>query len=414
MKCLLMGVFWPCWVWTQSPEARWLFASYSQALSTRDSVKCRALISSAWYQQRWGRSVQLGVDQNQKTYFETTAGGWRLATSVGGRGTGEHPDFIVVDDPHNVVQSESDIQREAVLDWWDGTISTRGRSRGVRQIVIMQRLHERDLSGHILAKGAGWDHLCFPMRYEGPDRMLPTSLGASDPRRRDGELLWPALFPEASVVELERDLGSRRTAGQLQQRPAPVDGELFRRHWFNIISQVPLGCQAIRYWDLAGSEGQGDYTVGVLIARDQQAFYVLDVVRGRWSIHSRNERIRETARQDSTRGLKQLQVWIEQEPGASGMAAAQYLIRFLAGFSVRADKVDKAKELRWEPWAAQLEAGNVFLVQGDWNDAFIQEHLIAPNGRHDDQLDAASGAFNTLATRRRRDLKAWLDAGALQ
>lgn len=414
MKSLLMGVFWPCWVWTQSPEMRWLFASYSQALSTRDSVKCRALISSPWYRQRWFRAVQLGSDQNQKTYFETTAGGWRLATSVGGRGTGEHPDFIVVDDPHNVVQAESDVQRDGVLDWWDGTMSTRGRGRGVRQIVVMQRLHERDLSGHILAKGTGWNHLCFPMRYEGPERMPVTSLSARDERTRDGELLWPELFPEPSVAELERDLGSRRAAGQLQQRPAPADGELFRRGWFQIIPSAPSGGSAVRYWDLAGSEGQGDYTVGVLIARGKQAFYVLDVVRGRWSIHARNERIRATAQQDAARGLKQMRIWIEQEPGASGMAAAQYLIRFLAGFSVRADKVDKAKELRWEPWAAQLEAGNVFLVHSDWNDAFIQEHLIAPNGRNDDQLDAASGAINTLSARRCRDLAAWLDAGALQ
>jgi len=407
MKSLLTGVFWPCWVWTHSPETRWLFASYSQQLSTRDSVRCRNLIGSPWYQRHWGRYVCLTGDQNQKTYFETTQGGWRMATSVGGRGTGEHPDYIVVDDPHNVVQSESDVQREAALEWWDGTISTRGRSRGVRQVVVMQRLHENDLSGHILSKGGDWNHLCLPMRYEGRDRMRPTLLGSRDERRRTDELLWPELFPERVVEEMERDLGSRRAAGQLQQRPAPADGEMFRRPWFQIATSVPKHRRVVRYWDLAASDGHGDYTVGVLLIddKDADAFYVVDVVRGRWSIHQRNLRIRETAERDRDRYGRGLIIWIEQEPGASGVAASQYLIGQLRGHNVRTDRVDKAKEVRWEPWAAQLEAGNVFLVKGAWNDAFIQEHLIAPSGSHDDQLDAAAGAFNNLSMHRVLDLR---------
>lgn len=410
MKSLLICVFWPCWVWINHPAARWLFASYSQQLSTRDSLKCRTLIGSEWYQENWGHKVQLTNDQNQKTYFENTARGWRLATSVGGRGTGEHPDYIVVDDPHNVMQSESDVQRDAVLDWWEGTISTRGRVRGVRQVIVMQRLHERDLSGHILAKGGDWDHLCLPMRYEGPDRMPVTTLGERDERSRIGELLWPAMYTEAIVNDLERDLGSLRSAGQLQQRPTAADGELFRREWFHVVPGVPEGTwRGVRYWDFAASEGGGDYTVGVLVAKHRDgSFYIIDVVRGQWSVHKRNQKVIATAERDAQRGAHNLHICIEQEPGASGIAAAQYMIQQLAGYSVSADRVDKGKHVRWEPLAAQFEAGNVFLVEGPWNDQFIQEHLIAPNGLHDDQVDAASGAFNKLCTRRVIDLESWL------
>ncbi|NOX56205.1 MAG: terminase, partial [Planctomycetes bacterium] len=125
MKSLLVAVFWPCWVWGPAgwPESRWLFASYSADLSTRDSLRCREILESDWYRRNWGHRVRLAGDANLKTYFANTAGGWRMATSVGGRGTGEHPDFRVWDDPHKVTEAESDVERENVLRWRDGTLA---------------------------------------------------------------------------------------------------------------------------------------------------------------------------------------------------------------------------------------------------------------------------------------------------
>ena len=163
MKSMLVSVLWPAWEWATHPELRYLCASYDQALSVRDNRRVRDLVLSPWYQARWPH-VQLREDQNQKTRFDTTAGGWRIGTSVGGRATGEHPHRKIVDDPHTPSQSLSELERAEVRHWFDNTLSTRGVALGAATVVIMQRLHEQDLSGHIL-DGGGFVHLCLPMRW---------------------------------------------------------------------------------------------------------------------------------------------------------------------------------------------------------------------------------------------------------
>lgn len=225
-KSLLTCVFWPMWEWAINPSIRWFFASYDQRLSTRDSVRCRALIDSPWYQGLWGGKYMLILDQNQKTYYETDKKGYRMATSVGGHGTGEHMDRIVFDDPHNVQQAESELERQSVLDWWDFTMSSRGVSRNVRRVGIMQRLHHKDLSAHVLEQGE-WTHICLPMRYE-LDRMPDTPLGWNDPRAEEGELLTPQQFTENMTSRMEKVMGIYTAAGQLQQRPAPRGGGMFK------------------------------------------------------------------------------------------------------------------------------------------------------------------------------------------
>ena len=240
MKSLLCAVFWPAWVWgpCRQPDMRWLFISYAQPLSTRDAVRARRLIESTWYQERWGHVFTFVDDQNQKVRYETNRGGWRVSTSNGGIGTGEHPDLLVADDFFNAEQCDSDIARQNGLDWWDGTTTTRGISRNVRRVAIGQRFHEEDLSGHLLAEG-GWDHICLPMEFE-PGRMPPTSIGWTDPRTEPGELLWPAIFSEDRVRDLTRKLRPHRAAGQLQQNPTAREGELFKRSWFQTIDLYEL------------------------------------------------------------------------------------------------------------------------------------------------------------------------------
>jgi hypothetical protein len=235
-KSLLVCVFWACWVWgpQNRPHTRWLFASYGQELSTRDSLKCRQILESDWYQEHWGDRVQLLADQNQKTKFQNSAGGWRLATSTGGRGTGEHPDFVVWDDPHNVNDVESQVERERVLTWRAATITLRGMARDVREVGIMQRLHRDDLSGWMLnTHKEGLDHLCLPMRFETSAMTKPTSLGWTDPRVTDGELLWPNGIDGRNVADKERQLG-HYAEGQLQQRPpARSHAAMFHAAYFD-------------------------------------------------------------------------------------------------------------------------------------------------------------------------------------
>src|SRR5215475_1548804 len=226
MKSLLVAVFWPGWEWTRWPERRWLYSSYSAQLSIRDSVKCRRLIESPWYQARWADRFALTSDQNTKGRFDNNRSGYRLSTSVGGAATGEGGDRIVCDDPHNVQEAESDSVRKATLDWWDVVMSTRVNDpRTAAMVVVMQRCHQQDLSGHLLEQG-GWEHLCLPAEYEGP--RSATSIGFVDPRKEHGELLWADRFGRPEIDSLKRSLGSYAAAGQLQQRPSPVEGGMIK------------------------------------------------------------------------------------------------------------------------------------------------------------------------------------------
>src|SRR5580698_1947928 len=230
MKSLLVSVFWPAWEWIRWPERRWLYSSYGSHLSIRDSVKCRRLIESPWYQARWGHVFSLTGDQNAKMRFDNNRSGYRLSTSVGGSVTGEGGDRIVCDDPHKVDEVHSDAVRKSAIDWWDVATSTRVNDpKTSAKVVVMQRCHQRDLSGHLLEQG-GWEHLRLPAEHEKPGCW--TSIGWSDLRAEQGELLWPEGFGPEEIETRKRSLGSYAAAGQLQQRPSPAGGGIFKRLWF--------------------------------------------------------------------------------------------------------------------------------------------------------------------------------------
>lgn len=236
MKSLLTCVMWPTWVWTWKPETRWMFASYAETLSIRDSVKCRNIIQSAWYQQRWGGVYQLAGDQNQKIRFDNNKMGFRMATSVDGRGTGEGGQYIVVDDPMKAGDADSELAREEVVDWWTQTMSTRGNDpKRMVRVIIMQRLHDRDLAGYLIEEmrdesATQYEVLCLPMEYE-PNRCQLTT-GFEEPRREPKELLWPERYDDPEVKRLHRELGESGFAAQMQQNPVPAGGGIFKSAWW--------------------------------------------------------------------------------------------------------------------------------------------------------------------------------------
>ena len=305
------------------------------------------------------------------------------------------------DDPHNVSGAESELERLSTLEWWDQTMGTRGVSRGARRVIIMQRLHYEDLAGHVLERG-DWVHICLPMRYE-ENRMPDTPLGWNDPRIEEGELLTPNQFDEAKVHEQEKSLGAYGTAGQLQQNPVPKEGGMFKETFFNQRPKAaPYNARRVRYWDRAASEGHGCFTAGTLIAMCPEGnFYVEHVVHGQWEPDSRDEHIVATALADRSHyGPNNVPViYIEHEPGSSGVDAYKHTARKLAGFSVLPDRPTGSKEIRAEPWASQCAAKNVFLVDnGTWDiDGWIKEHCQFPMGKLKDRVDSASGAFGKLS-----------------
>ncbi len=403
MKSMTVSVFWPVWLWTKKPQTRFITASYAASLAMRDSLKSRRLIQSQWFQHRWAAVFQLTGDQNQKTRYENNRTGFRLATSVGGS-TGERADIRILDDPHNINDIGSDVIRESTIEWTDHVWSERASdSTTSSDVVIMQRLHERDVSGHLLEDIGGYEHLMLPMRFES-DRRCFTSIGFSDPRETDGELLCSARFDETAVIEKEKRLGSYGAAGQLQQRPAPRGGGMFKRQWFEIVDTFPRDMTFVRYWDKAATEagkGTTSFSTGVLGAVDRQRiFYVLDVIRGQWSYGQRDQIIKQTAQLDAaTYGNDNpatIKIWTEQEPGSGGKESAESSIKMLAGYPTYADKVTGSKEVRAQPLASYAEAGNVKLIKADWNKGYLDRMCFFPMGTYKDETDATSGAFNHL------------------
>mgnify|MGYP000011037049 CR=1 FL=1 len=407
MKSMLIAVMWPAWRWAHHPSTRWLFASYAQQLSVRDSLKMRRLIQSPWYQRLWGDRFALTDDQNAKMRFENDATGYRIATATGATATGEGGDLVVVDDPHSAQGASSEAQRESTLVWWDETMSTRlNDPKTGAKVIVMQRLHERDLSGHVLEQG-GYEHLCLPLEYE-PDRHCHTGIGWEDWRQEAGELLWPERIGPEEREAKQRELGDYGYAGQFQQRPAPRGGGMFPVDRFNIDQHPPQTkdiLASVRYWDKAGTSDGGAYTVGVLMHKMRDgSFVVSDVVRGQWAATDREKRIRQTAEMDGRTTL----IWVEQEPGSGGKESAEATIRNLAGYKVQADRVTGDKVYRADPYAAQVQGGNVTLIQAEWNRPFVSEHESFPNGTYKDQVDAAAGAFAKLSENRGAPLASWI------
>lgn len=241
-KSVLLSVAFPAWTWAQSivsptsgPGVPFLYASYADKLSLRDSVKCRRLIESEWYKKRWGARYELLGDVNTKSRFGNTKGGERLITSIGAGVTGEGGNIICIDDPNAANDVASEATMETTIDWWTTAMPTRANDPSTAAwIIIQQRLAENDLTGHILEHEAdGWTHLCLPGRYE-PERSFHTSIGWKDPRSEAGELLWPERFDEEALKRLEITMGPYVFAGQIMQRPEPKGGGIIKREWWKL------------------------------------------------------------------------------------------------------------------------------------------------------------------------------------
>jgi predicted phage terminase large subunit-like protein len=392
MKSLLASVAWPAWEWTQHPSLRYISTSYAEHFVKRDSRRMRDLIASDWYRTLWPH-VEL-VRSGEASFANSKTGfreGYPFASLTGGRG-----DRVIIDDPHSTETAESDVERARVTRIFRESVPSRlvvpERSA---IMVIMQRLHSSDVSGQILALDLGYEHLMLPMEFE-PERRCQTSIGFTDPRTYDGELLFPERFPRAVVDRDKVPMGSYAVAGQFQQRPVPRDGGMFKRAWFEgkIVSAAPAGTVWVRHWDLASSTKKTSaFTAGVKLGVDPDGrFIVGHVIRVREEGHKVRRTIKATAEVDT----RDVEVSLPQDPGQAGKVQKADMIAMLAGWVVHAEPETGDKEHRAAPFAAQCEAGNVSIVEGDWNTAYLDELCMFPGGSFKDQVDASSGAFGRL------------------
>lgn len=261
-KTNMFSVFLAPWIWTTLPWIKFMYNSYAQSLSIEHSLKARRLVESDWYQERWGHIFQLSKDQKAKSFFENNKTGYRIASSVGASTTGKGADFLILDDPNNIKDGESQVKRDSVnmfMDqvWWNRLNNPK---TGIR-IIVQQRSHEQDASAHVMSKDTEneWVKLVLPMEYEERRKcytvILPSTNGKvwEDPRSVEGELLHPDRFPIEVVEGYKRNLGSYAYAGQYQQRPSPEDGGIIKKSWFNWwkYSYMPQVKFVIQSWDTA-------------------------------------------------------------------------------------------------------------------------------------------------------------------
>lgn len=238
-KSTLVGVMWPCWEWGPRNLAsnRFICASYAEHLSVRDNMRCKNIVLSDRYQSMWGDRFQIAPDLMSKIKFGNTKTGWKLATSVTGVGVGERADRFIIDDPHNTMEMESETARFTTKMWFTEVVPDRLNNQQLSAIVvIMQRLHEDDVSGLALSRNMGYTHLMVPMRHD-TTRHCVTQIGPKtweDPRTEEGELAWVERFPEHIVDELERDKGPYAFASQYQQSPEPRGGSIIKRDFWQM------------------------------------------------------------------------------------------------------------------------------------------------------------------------------------
>ena len=400
MKSISVAVALPAWAWTIQPEKKFLYASYAGSLSIRDSVKCRRLLDSRWYKEHFGETFKLTSDQNQKQRFENNKTGARIATSVDGALTGEGGDIIVIDDPHNVRESESSTVREGVLEWWDQAMQTRlNDPKTGAFIIIMQRVHENDLTGHILSNELGdeWDHLCLPARYEvGHPTITRSTLNFFDPRTEEGELLWPDRIDDKTLTNLERSLGSYAAAGQLQQRPMPKGGGILKAEWWVPWEKEELPSNieyVLQSWDTAFSTKENSSysartTWGVFRSNGQVNVIVIDM----WYDRVSYPELRKIA-QESYEEWEPDAVLIEKK--ASGQSLLQDLR--MAGIPVLEYSPDRDKQARAHASSALLEDGRIYFpFNKKWAKDLIDICAAFPAGDNDDIVDTCTQAWLRL------------------
>lgn len=383
-KSTLCTITWPVWHWLQKPSTKFMFASYSQSLSTKHSLDRRTLITSDFFRSLFADAFTLRSDQDQKTKFENTARGSMFATSMLGSYTGEGADVLVIDDPHSPKMAESEALREATLEAFDVGLSTRLNDKKTGAIVVvMQRLHELDLTGHITkSENHGWQHLVFPAISE-RKTLVQMPIDGALVSRDVGDILHPARESKRTLDAQALVMGQYGFAGQYQQSPAPADGGILKRKFWKRYRELPNFSRTIISADLRfkDDKNSGDFVVFAVLGKVGPDIYLIDVRRGRWSyVETKNELLKLCAKYPDARGK-----YIENK--ANGPALIDDMKRVVSGLvpvEPEGSKIERAHAV-----TPLHEAGNLYLPESaEWLADFERECELFPNAAHDDQVDA--------------------------
>jgi len=405
-KSTILSIMAPAWVHARRPDMRVLCASHTQQLTFELGRKCRLVEDSPLYRAAFPEMLP-SADQWTKSLFMNTAGGGRLAATVGGMSpTGLHAHFILVDDPLDPQQAKkiSGAELEGANNFMSEVLPSRKVDKAVTVTwLIMQRLHQNDPSGYQLSKhGDNIRHICLPA--ERSPKVKPVNL-----RRRyskDG-LMDPVRLSRAVLDEARKELGEYGYSGQFGQAPVPRGGGMFKVQRIQTDTPPGFGSKQwvgfCRFWDKAGTAGGGAYTVGFLMGRwrpagapkdgSEDVWWILDVVREQLDSAEREKLIKQTAKRDGKRVI----IGLEQEPGSGGKESAQATVKRLAGYRVRVVPAVGSKEERADEWSVMVNAEAFRMKIADWNTDLIDEMKYFPYSTYKDQVDAGAGAYNILA-----------------
>jgi predicted phage terminase large subunit-like protein len=422
-KSITCSHLFPAWCWTKWYWMRFITASYSEKLALESAEYCREVLRSQKWQQLYPE-IQVKDDKDVKGNFKivkkvqegpdrrsihTYIGGGRLSTSVGGTIVGFHGDILIVDDPLKPDEAASEVELGNANRWVEQSLSTRKTNKAVTPtVLIMQRLHQDDPSGHFLAKNKeNVRHICLPGEIRNyKDKVNPPELI----KFYKDQLLDPNRLSWKVLADMEADLGQYGYAGQIGQDPTPPGGGMFKVAHIQLLNREPEPQfieSIVRYWDKAGTTTlKSAFTAGVKMGRLKKCnmypsggYVILDVKRGRWSTDEREAIIKATTIADGY-GVN---IWVEQEPGSGGLESAQGTLRNNLGYVVKAHKpsgTEGDKPRRADTFSVAVNTDLVFMVNAIWNHDYIEELRFFPASTYKDQTDASSGAFNKLVQKR--------------
>jgi len=400
-KSTIVSVMWQAWEWGPCGLRgnRFLSTSYEEGNVTRDTRKTRNLILSEWFHELW----PIEFTRRGENSFENVETGTREGVSFAAL-TAKRGDRLTIDDPHSLLGAESDTQRDkAVLNFIEGGQNRLNDPTRSAIVIVMQRLHEADLTGAILAREVGYLHLMLPMEFEEERKcVVRDKKGAvffEDPRAIDGELLDPARFTREVVDRDYKSANDYAWAGQYQQRPAPREGGMFKVDTIQKVdgSEIGEGARHVRGWDIAGSvKKRSAFTAGAHLALYEGIVYIVHVQRAKKEIDQAERMIVETAQDDHDRyGSKMVQS-LPQDPGQAGKSQKFHLANALAGTNFKFSPESGEKQNRAIPFASMVNSGKVRMVRGTWNSALENEMRNFPGSLYKDQVDALSRAFMEL------------------
>jgi predicted phage terminase large subunit-like protein len=386
LKSLLASIAFPAWCLGHDPSAQILCVSYAQDLADKLSRDCRHIVAADWY--RGIFPTRLSPQRAAVPEFDTTAQGCRLATSVGGVLTGRGADIVIIDDPLKPEEALSQAQRQMANEWYDHTLYSRLNDKLAGAIVlIMHRLHEDDLVGHVLAQEE-WEVVRFPAIAEDDEsQLVDTLFGPQHFTRRRGEALHPEREPRAVLEHIRRTIGEYNFARQYQQAPAPLGGGLVKAAWFRryLPDELPAAFERVlQSWDTANKATElSDFSVCTSWGVLGKNLYLIDVLRRRMEYPDLKRAVREQYERFNP-GV----VLIEDK--ASGTQLVQELIaeglHAVTRYRPQSDKV-----MRMHAQTATIENGFVHVPEkAPWLAQYLSELTAFPNGKHDDQVDSTA------------------------